>query len=493
MSIRNRYILFLLLSTLVLQIYIVLKADDIMYMSDTVRGFFLQVRSAVAPAEDRFRIVRPASYRKYKATYAGLPSEYRHAGYFLFYRAPRDIRLNALADEALRYTHYFKRYQLERAIREHNGINGAIVRRGDVVYIPHSLPVLLPDFKRTLKPALIHSRGLYYTGGAVGSEKILRTIDRYVERGINTIVFDVKDITGIVNYRSHTPGVIDYNTHRKRTIDDIDKLIRVLREKNLYIIARIAVFRDHLLYERVPEFAIRSKKTGGRWNEDSAELWCDPTNVSVQDYNIALAIELAEKGVDEIQFDYIRFPTAGNLRDAAYTYSFGKMTNEAAITHFLARAHAELSKRNTLLSIDIFGVVAWGKEVDIRLTGQRIEMLAPYCDVISPMLYPSHFNDNFDGYASPGDNPYYFINRGVLKVKAFAKGKPIRPWLQAFKWRTSAYNENYILEQIKAANDAGALGYLFWNASNNYEYVYDGLAKLASVEKKNDIAQGAHR
>jgi hypothetical protein len=155
------------------------------------------------------------------------------------------------------------------------------------------------------------------------------------------------------------------------------------------------------------------------------------------------------------------------------------MPKEAVITHFLERAHKKIAARNARVSIDIFGVVAWGKAVDIGSTGQRIELLARHCDVISPMLYPSHFNDDFDGYARPGDNPYYFIYEGCKKVRALAgKHAVVRPWLQAFRWRVSNYNGQYIITQVKATNDSGAKGYLFWNASNDYDTVLGALERM---------------
>jgi hypothetical protein len=163
------------------------------------------------------------------------------------------------------------------------------------------------------------------------------------------------------------------------------------------------------------------------------------------------------------------------------------MTRADAITHFLKRAHAVIAKRNARLSIDIFGVVAWGKSVDIDSTGQRIELLARHCDVISPMLYPSHFNDDFDGYAKPGDNPYYFIYSGCQKVIGLAgKTAVVRPWLQAFRWRVSHYNRQYILTQIKATNDSGAKGYLFWNASNDYNTVLHALEEMNGVARDEE-------
>jgi len=154
------------------------------------------------------------------------------------------------------------------------------------------------------------------------------------------------------------------------------------------------------------------------------------------------------------------------------------MTREEAVAHFLKRAREAIAVHNARLSIDIFGVVAWGKEIDIARTGQRIDLLARHCDVISPMLYPSHFNDDFDGYARPGDNPYYFIHEGCRKVKALAdKRAIIRPWLQAFAWRVSDYGSAYIFTQIRAAKESGANGYLFWNAANDYATVIRALEK----------------
>jgi hypothetical protein len=278
------------------------------------------------------------------------------------------------------------------------------------------------------------------------------------------------------------PEVQRLNTHEKRSIDNIEKFISTLKEKGFYTVARMAVFHDHLLRKKDPSLAIRSR-SGGLWNPDAKEKWCDPTNKKVQDYNIAMALELADMGVDEIQFDYIRFPTRGNGSEADFKYDFGRMSREQAITHFLKRAHEAIAARKTRLSIDIFGVVAWGKGVDIESTGQRIELLARHCDILSPMLYPSHFNDDFDGYARPGDNPYYFIYSGCQKVLHLAGKKAIvRPWLQAFRWRVSNYNSQYIKTQIKATNESGAKGYLFWNASNDYDTVLRAMEDMNGVK-----------
>ncbi len=484
MSKRKVYISLILVGFISIIIYSTSNFNRINYIRNTIKGFIFNYNDKPAAPKDEFKIIDPANYKKYIKTYANLPKSFVHFGNFLFYNAKRGDTVRDIAKKSIVYTRFYKLYKLREAIRDYNGIRNNTIGKNMLVFIPYSLPAFLTDMKRLEKPAIIYTRGLYYSGNSIGSQSVLESISKFRKVGINSIVFDVKDITGIVNYFSHVPDVLEYNTHEKRTIDDIDKLIRILKQEKIYTIARIAVFRDHLLCRKNPGLAIRSKSTGNTWNAGSKEIWCDPTNKRVQDYNIGLAIELSRKGVDEIQFDYIRFPTVGNLNDAAYSYHFGRMSKEAAITHFLKRAYREISRRNTRLSVDIFGVVAWSKEVDIRKTGQRVESLSKYCDIISPMLYPSHFNDDFEGFPSPGDEPFYFIYNGCKRTDRLSNGKVVRPWLQAFKWRVSSYNEDYILKQIIGCREGGGFGYLFWNAKNNYDVVYRALLKLVSMKEK---------
>ncbi len=455
--------------------------------ADTLRG---ALAAAVRPLRgDEGRLPAARARHRYEKAGAG----FVHSGRFLFYVAPRDTTLGAVAREAIGHTMFYSHDRFREALKSVNGVKDGAVPKGAALFIPASLPPYVKEQRNARMPALIRAKGIYFTGHSIGRDSIFPVIEKYRKAGINTVVFDAKDITGTVNYRSEVPLAVKYDTHDKAPIGNIDHLIRFLKERNIYTVVRIALFRDHLLHKRARELAIRTHD-GRLWEADSGELWVDPTNRDVQDYCIGLAEELAGKGVDEIQFDYIRFPTNGSLSRAALAHHRGRMTNEEAITDFLKRAHERIAAKNVRLSIDIFGIVAWGKEVDIRRTGQRIELLAKHCDVISPMLYPSHFEDDFDGFARPGDNPYHFIYNGCRKVAALAGGTAIRPWLQAFRWRVSSYDERYIKEQVRASDDSGALGYLFWNASNNYDVVYRTLAvsgtKVATGgdPKKSDAA-----
>ncbi len=486
MTIRERKILFLLLSTLVVQAYMVFYYDHVSWLGERVAVYASRTAAMIGIKSGKLELMNPFERRKFTKVYQGLPEGFIHAGSMLFYRASADTRLRDLAETAVRYTHCYRASALERGIRDHNRLTGDVIRKGTSVYIPYSLPGIVVDARNPVRPPVIFTRGLYYTGNSAGSARLMTVLDKYIPLGINAVVFDAKDITGVLNYRSRTPIASEFNTHERRMIDDVGRLIRSLKERGLYTIARIAVFQDHLLYKKNPDFTIKSRSTGRTWSSHP-ELWLDPTNRDVQDYNIELAIELADKGVDEIQFDYIRFPTAGDMGDARYSWQTGKMSNEQVIADFLARAYQEITKRNCNVSIDIFGVVAWGKEVDIRATGQRVELLAKHCDAISPMLYPSHFNDNFDGRDKPADHPYYFINEGCRRVKDRAGDCIVRPWLQAFPWHVSNFNAEYIIEQIKASNDAGAYGYLFWHAANTYETVQSALTKHAPSLKKENL------
>src|SRR5262249_17764575 len=157
-------------------------------------------------------------------------------------------------------------------------------------------------------------------------------------------------------------------------------------------------------------------------------VWGDPANREVQDYNLAIAREVAELGADEIQLDYIRFPAEGDLADIAYSFDTTTTPKHEIITGFLQRAAQELNPLGVLGSIDVYGATAWDEQRDVQATGQKMEDLARYADVISPMLYPSHFYPPFDGHNYPAWEPYFFVYQGTIKSarKAAGGGAQIR-------------------------------------------------------------------
>jgi len=447
----------------------------IVYLTDTIKSYFLlkSSKNNFASSYDLKKIYNI----KITPTYLKIKKNFFISGNYIFYKSSSKMTVKTFAEQTIEITNFYSIRDYIKEIKSKNGLakTKKFLPAGAILFIPNSVGAISQKTIRQKKPKMIYSRGLYFSGKTAGSKKFLNLIKYLRLNKINTIVFDAKDVAGIINYNSRLKDIKKYGTSQKRTIHNLPLLIRTLKKEKIYTIARVAVFQDHLLAKRNPNFAIHSKTTGKTWNIGKRELWCDPTNKSVQDYNINIAVELSNAGIDEIQFDYIRFPTSGKISDIKLKYDFGKMNKQQAIELFLKRAYNKISK--SILSIDIFGVVAWGKRVDISKTGQNIHLLSKYCDVISPMLYPSHFSDDFDRKANPTRNPYYFIYTGCKKTTAMLSNKNviIRPWLQAFKWRVDNYNQKYIQAQITASNDSGAYGYLFWNASNKYSIVYKTL------------------
>jgi hypothetical protein len=155
------------------------------------------------------------------------------------------------------------------------------------------------------------------------------------------------------------------------------------------------------------------------------------------------------------------------------------------ITAFLKKAYAELHPTGALLSLDVFGVMAWQRPVDLSHTGQDIVHMAQYCDVLSPMIYPSHFF-GMDGIAHPGDEPAHFIGESMDRFELITKGSGvvIRPWLQAFHWRTKTYSPDYIKIQVEVARQKGGIGFLFWNAANDYSKPFTAMPEMKSANFK---------
>ena len=155
------------------------------------------------------------------------------------------------------------------------------------------------------------------------------------------------------------------------------------------------------------------------------------------------------------------------------------------IAGFLKKAYGELRPTGVLLSLDVFGVMAWQRQVDLSHTGQDIVQMARYCDVLSPMIYPSHFF-GMDNIARPGDEPAHFIGESMDRFMLITKGSGvvIRPWLQAFHWRTKTYSPEYIKIQVETAKAKGGDGFLFWNAANDYSKPYEAMPEMKAVNAK---------
>jgi hypothetical protein len=321
-------------------------------------------------------------------------------------------------------------------------------------------------------------KALYLSFYGIGNQAIREAALKLIrDAKLNAVVIDVKGDRGLIAYRSANPLASAVGAQRIVTIPDLPALLQSLHEAGLYTIARIVVFKDDPLATARPDLAV--KLQNGKLFRDRENLaWTDPTLKEVRDYNIAVAVEAARAGFDEIQFDYLRFP------DAPSGIGFAKPTTEAgrleAIATFLTEARQRLAPFNVYLAADIFGYVCWN--LNDTGIGQRLEEIRPLVDYISPMLYPSGFQFGIPGYPNPVAHPYEVVRLSLERARARLGVAPVRfrPWLQAFKdyafdRRTFAAGE--VAAQIRAAADFGSDGWMLWNPRNTY-----GDTGLAQVE-----------
>ena len=417
------------------------------------------------------------------------------------YVAQRGDSIPSVARKYLKRTKYLTSTELSEAIREANhNHQAAYLKPGETIIIPGILES--PIVERTVPVASdFEVRAIYLTGVMAGSDHGERIVRHWREVGGNAVVFDIKDSDGIVNIAFDHPLA----TGQRHYISDLPKLIHFLHSQNMHAIARIAIFRDEHLVTTHPELAVKSRSTGQPWRENGKLVWTDPSNSKVQDYDIALAKFVAQSGVDEVQFDYVRFPAEGDQKDAVFNYQTEHPTADSSTDHpkikevqrsevianFLDRAYAQLHPTGVLFSLDVFGVMAWQRPVDLAHTGQDIVAMAKHCDVLSPMIYPSHFF-GMDGIAHPGDAPEHFIGESMDRFKLITKNSNvvIRPWLQAFAWRTKTYSPQYVEVQIEVAKQKGGVGFLFWNANNDYSKPYTAMPEMRADKNKGRYFRG---
>ena len=388
------------------------------------------------------------------------------------YVAEKAEPVNGIAHRYLTQSSVMLASDLEAQIRNVNHLpeKQVYVKKGQTLLIPSIEP----------QPVVEHSvpmakdeevRAIYLTGAMAGSAKGIKIIQHWHEVGGNAVVFDIKDSDGSLSVPFDHPLA----PHNRRAIPNLPKFVRYLHSMNLHAIARIALFRDEHIARDHSELAVQSRSTGQVWRENGKLVWTDSSNPKVQDYDIALAKWVAKSGADEIQFDYVRFPAEGNQADAKFHFQSAHpdWKRSDVIADFLDRAYQQLHPEGVLVSLDVFGIMAWQRNVDLAHTGQDIVRMAKYCDVLSPMIYPSHFF-GMDGYAHPGDEPEHFIGTSMVRFETITAGSGvvIRPWLQAFAWRTKSYSPEYILRQVGTSRDQGGIGFLFWNARNDYAKPY---------------------
>jgi hypothetical protein len=338
-------------------------------------------------------------------------------------------------------------------------------------YRRRDVPTVAPGLLIELEP--FAPKALYLSVFGIGTSALRESALRLIEATeLNAVVIDVKGDRGLVPYRSTVTLAADVGAQAVITIKDPAAFLAGLREKRIYTIARIVAFKDDPLARSRPHLAVKDR--GGRvWRDREDLAWTDPFLAEVRDYNLALAVEAARLGFDEIQFDYVRFPDASGL---VYSYPSTKETRVRAIEGFLAEARRRLAPYNVFLAADVFGYVAWN--LGDTGIGQALETLVAHLDYLSPMLYPSSFQFGIPGYRNPVTHPSEIVALSLARAAERTRLPAVRfrPWLQAFRdyaFDRRPFRAEEIRGQIAAAEAFGANGWMLWNPHNVYSQ--DGL------------------
>ncbi len=310
------------------------------------------------------------------------------------------------------------------------------------------------------------ARGLYIPFGLLSRPDDVRGLLDLIDRTeLNALVVDVKSDAGQLAYVSQVPLAVQLGIGKDRkgwlTLKD---LLAEAKARNIYTVARMVVFKDNPLAWNVPDLAAK-RADGTIWIDGEQLGWANPFREEVWDYNIALAKEVAALGFDEIQFDYLRFPSDGDVTAIVYAEENTLPTRTAALREFVRRMAEALRPYGVFTSADVFGLTVWVEPDSDMGIGQRVADVAPLVDYLCPMVYPSTFRASNLGYTNPSAHPYDVVYRSQ---QAAAERVPattrVRPWLQAY-W----YSVDEMLSQKQAADDAGSTGWTFWNAGGVYD------------------------
>ncbi len=356
-----------------------------------------------------------------------------------------------------------------------------------------------PDKDRTVSlrivdennPALpgreaVKVRGIYISGPMAGSTELFQNIlDSAAGTEINTVVIDFKDDQGRITCPVDSPVASEIGACRPY-VQDMKSLITSLKERGLYVIARVVAFRDPWLAEKKPEWSLHLAD-GSLYRDRQGMAWVDPYRKEVWDYLVEVGTGARAAGFGEVQFDYIRFSTEGTMRDVVFDEAVtGGRSKTDVITEFVKYAYENLASQGLFVSADVFGTII-GSDIDAQAVGQVYTEMAKHLDYICPMIYPSHYGPGNFGLEHPDTMPYETVLEALKKSQlvmdqaAEADGHVssqaiVRPWLQDFtasylgEGNYIPYGYNEVQRQIQAVKDAGYDEWMLWSAANRYHF-----------------------
>jgi len=348
-------------------------------------------------------------------------------------------------------------------------------------------------------------KAIYMTSCVAGTpsfrEKLVSLIN---ETEINSVMIDIKDYTGTISYNPSNEELRHMWENARCGTSDMKEFIKSLHYDGIYVIGRVTVFQDPHLTSIRPDLAVKFASTGEVWKDHKGLSFTDVSAKEVWDYHIAIAKDAYGIGFDEINFDYIRFPSDGPMDDIYFPFS--KDTPKAvALEKFFAYLHENLKETGMVTSADIFGMTTTNTD-DLNI-GQVLERVLPYFDYVAPMVYPSHYPKDFNGWSNPNDYPHEVVEfamasavkrsestvssvetlyteyvppvednletleinearDGYYKKPSFSRDK-LRTWIQDFDYGGD-YGPEEVRAQIEASYDAGVKSFMIWDPGNTY-------------------------
>ncbi|MEW5907947.1 MAG: putative glycoside hydrolase [Patescibacteria group bacterium] len=312
-------------------------------------------------------------------------------------------------------------------------------------------------------------RGIYMTSWVAATRDWRKNLVDLIDKTeLNAVVIDIKDYTGRIAFEVSDPDLKKIGSEEKR-IDDVRDFISTLHKKNIYAIARIAVFQDPYFVKQRPDLAVKTK-SGAIWKDKKGLTWIDPCAREFWDYTIKIAKEAERVGFDELNFDYIRFASDGDMNNIKYSHCQPGVSKADSLESFFKYLSENLKDIGLPISADLFGMVTTNTD-DLNI-GQVLEKTIPYFDYICPMVYPSHYPPTYDGYKNPALHPYEIISHALASssqrlIIASSTPSKLRPWLQDFDLGAD-YTAETVRKEKQAVYDAGLTSWLMWDPANEY-------------------------
>ena len=325
-----------------------------------------------------------------------------------------------------------------------------------------------PNYDLSLQPFV--AKGIYLAFHFLRpayAEQLQANLAMVDRTELNTVVIEIKTETGYLGFQPKNPVAQAIGAGYDDVID-VRALLANLKQRGIYSIARIPIFEDDLLATKRPEWAVHTAG-GGVWRAAGGRAWTDPFRKEVWEYNVGIAKEAIELGFDEVQFDYVRFPSDGYISLCRYAQESTSESRVAAITGFMAYARSELDKVGAFFSVDTFGLTTFDHSE--QGVGQMLDQMAQYVDYASPMVYPSTYLVGMLNLSDPWRQPYEVVKRS-LDAAHQKTSTLIRPWLQHYDDYHGVgikYGLPEYMAQKQAAADGGSWGWLWWNILGEYD------------------------